>query len=225
MPADSHMSFADALNRQLMAHSCRKRVRNAHASSNVNACGVQGLRVVGVDPNPEMAPYALQAAEEAGLSREQLQLMDGTAQQLPVPSRSQDAVICTLVSILLLNPLLLLLSFASLRPLHLLFLFLPANEMHFGEHFAACWLSVSSSSPVLLVFLHFSMATVSIWLCCLLLLFVFIILFDAFKAETTIGYAVKLIQICLPFEHKGTQAFFAASSSPPPLFQHLHASQ
>lgn len=66
---------------------------------------MQGLRVVGVDPNPEMAPYAVQAAEEAGLSREQLQLMDGTAQQLPVPSHSQDAVVCTLVSTLLLVPL------------------------------------------------------------------------------------------------------------------------
>ena len=34
---------------------------------------MQGLTVVGVDPNPEMASYALQAAEDASLSPGQLQ--------------------------------------------------------------------------------------------------------------------------------------------------------
>ena len=58
----------------------------------------QGMHIVGVDPNPEMASYALQAAQEANLPRQSLQLLDGTAEQLPVPSTSQDAVVCTLVS-------------------------------------------------------------------------------------------------------------------------------
>ena len=59
---------------------------------------MQSMQIVGVDPNPEMASYALQAAREANLSEELLQLLDGSAEQLPVPSSSQDAVVCTLVS-------------------------------------------------------------------------------------------------------------------------------
>lgn len=59
---------------------------------------MQSMQIVGVDPNPEMAPYAVQAAHEANVPRELLQLLDGTAEQLPVPSTSQAAVICTLVS-------------------------------------------------------------------------------------------------------------------------------
>ena len=53
---------------------------------------------MGVDPNPEMSSYAMQAAHEANLPREAFHLLDGTAEQLPVPSTSQDAVVCTLVS-------------------------------------------------------------------------------------------------------------------------------
>lgn len=56
------------------------------------------MHIVGVDPNPEMASYAVQAAQEANLPRQSLQLLDGTAEQLPVPNTSQDAVVCTLVS-------------------------------------------------------------------------------------------------------------------------------
>ncbi|KAL0045773.1 hypothetical protein WJX82_004006 [Trebouxia sp. C0006] len=57
----------------------------------------KSVSIVGVDPNPEMAPYAIEAASRAGLTRDQLQMLDGTAEQLPVASQSQDAVICTLV--------------------------------------------------------------------------------------------------------------------------------
>ncbi|DBA78680.1 TPA: hypothetical protein ACH3X1_008595 [Trebouxia sp. C0004] len=56
----------------------------------------KSVNIVGVDPNPEMAPYAMEAASRAGLTRDQLQMLDGTAEQLPVASRTQDAVICTL---------------------------------------------------------------------------------------------------------------------------------
>lgn len=59
---------------------------------------MQGMHIVGVDPNPEMASYALQAAQEASLPTQSLELLDGTAEQLPVPSTIQDAVVCTLVS-------------------------------------------------------------------------------------------------------------------------------
>ncbi|KAL3162688.1 hypothetical protein ABBQ38_008732 [Trebouxia sp. C0009 RCD-2024] len=57
----------------------------------------QSMQIVGVDPNPEMASYAVQAAHDANVSGELLHLLDGTAEQLPVPSTSQDAVVCTLV--------------------------------------------------------------------------------------------------------------------------------
>lgn len=59
---------------------------------------LQGMHIVGVDPNPEMASYAVQAAQDADLPKQALQLLNGTAEQLPVPSTSQDAVVCTLVS-------------------------------------------------------------------------------------------------------------------------------
>ena len=59
---------------------------------------MQSMQIVGVDPNPEMASYALQAAREANVSEDLLQLLDGSSEQLPVPSSSQDAVVCTLVS-------------------------------------------------------------------------------------------------------------------------------
>ena len=56
------------------------------------------MRILGVDPNPEMFPYAKEAAHQAGLAKDQLQVMDGAAEHLPVASQSQDAVVCTLVS-------------------------------------------------------------------------------------------------------------------------------
>lgn len=56
------------------------------------------MQIVGVDPNPEMASYAVQAAQDADLPKQALRLLNGAAEQLPVPSTSQDAVVCTLVS-------------------------------------------------------------------------------------------------------------------------------
>ena len=55
------------------------------------------MKVVGLDPNPEMELYANQAADAAGLSQQQVQLLPGVAEQMPVADQSQDAVVCTLV--------------------------------------------------------------------------------------------------------------------------------
>ena len=70
---------------------------NSSPSSDVSCCPLQSVKIVGVDPNPEMAPYAMEAAGRAGLTRDQLQVLDGTAEQIPVASQTHDAVICTLV--------------------------------------------------------------------------------------------------------------------------------
>lgn len=59
--------------------------------------GHQDMKVVGLDPNPEMELYANQAADAAGLSQQQVQLLPGVAEQMPVADHSQDAVVCTLV--------------------------------------------------------------------------------------------------------------------------------
>ena len=56
------------------------------------------MQITGIDPNPEMASYAMKAAESAQLDMAQMSLLQGTAEQLPVQSQSQDAVVCTLVS-------------------------------------------------------------------------------------------------------------------------------
>lgn len=59
---------------------------------------LQGLQsVTGVDPNAAMEPYAEQAALKAGLSRDQLQLRRGLAEELPLPDACADLVVCTLV--------------------------------------------------------------------------------------------------------------------------------
>lgn len=55
------------------------------------------MQITGIDPNPEMASYAIEAAESAHLDMAQVALLQGTAEQLPVESQSQDAVVCTLV--------------------------------------------------------------------------------------------------------------------------------
>ncbi|TAK20681.1 MAG: class I SAM-dependent methyltransferase [Chloroflexota bacterium] len=53
-----------------------------------------GIRWIGVEPNPHMSPYLKRAAARAGVT---LDLRDGTAERLPTPDRSVDAVISTLV--------------------------------------------------------------------------------------------------------------------------------
>ncbi|KAK9804910.1 hypothetical protein WJX72_011666 [[Myrmecia] bisecta] len=55
------------------------------------------LQVVGLDPNPAMAPFATQAAVEAGLPLDQVQLQEGLAEAMPFPANSFDACVCTLV--------------------------------------------------------------------------------------------------------------------------------
>lgn len=44
-----------------------------------------------------MASYAIEAADKAGLARDQLQVVDGAAARLPVGNQTQNAVVCTLV--------------------------------------------------------------------------------------------------------------------------------
>lgn len=54
----------------------------------------EGVRWIGVDPNPFMRPYVLREAERLGVVAD---CRVGTAYELPVESESVDAVICTLV--------------------------------------------------------------------------------------------------------------------------------
>ena len=53
--------------------------------------------MTGVDPNPFMFQYARDAAANAGLPAEDLRLLEGVAEALPLPDDSFDLVICTLV--------------------------------------------------------------------------------------------------------------------------------
>ena len=55
------------------------------------------MQITGIDPNPAMGPYALEAAQTANLDTTQISLLQGTAEALPVASQSQDCVVCTLV--------------------------------------------------------------------------------------------------------------------------------
>jgi hypothetical protein len=55
------------------------------------------LAVTGLEPNTAMWRYAQQAAAAAGL-QQQLQLVEGDAQQMPFNSSSFDAAVMTLVS-------------------------------------------------------------------------------------------------------------------------------
>lgn len=64
----------------------------------VNASFAQGVEVIGVDPNPEMQPYAEETAElEFQQPGDSLRLLTGSAEQLPLPDASVDAAVCTLV--------------------------------------------------------------------------------------------------------------------------------
>lgn len=55
------------------------------------------LRITGLDPNPEMRPYAEQSAAAAGL-REGFEFVQGDAARVPFDESSFDAVVVTLVS-------------------------------------------------------------------------------------------------------------------------------
>ena len=57
----------------------------------------QDVHITGIDPNLAMQEFAQSAAEDAGLKPDQLQLMAGRAEKLPVPSDSCDVAVCTLV--------------------------------------------------------------------------------------------------------------------------------
>jgi Methyltransferase domain len=53
--------------------------------------------VTGIDVNAAMAPYAMQAAQDAGLPADRLHLVTGDVQALPFADQSFDSVICTFV--------------------------------------------------------------------------------------------------------------------------------
>jgi SAM-dependent methyltransferase len=57
-----------------------------------------GLRVTGLDPNPQMQPYAREAAAAAGLGGEgQLSLVTAGAEAMPFEAGEFDAAVITLV--------------------------------------------------------------------------------------------------------------------------------
>ncbi len=62
------------------------------------AC-LQDLHVTGLDPNPGMLPFALEAARRAGLQDEKLSFQLGVAQDLKDEPGTYDAVVSTLVCI------------------------------------------------------------------------------------------------------------------------------
>ena len=72
--------------------SCKGQCWSSFASPQV-----EGLHVVGVDPNPYMFEYARERARAAGLPEDALDLAIGVAEKLPFSDASFDSVICTLV--------------------------------------------------------------------------------------------------------------------------------
>ena len=64
---------------------------------------LQDVSIIGIDPNPEMDPYAIKAADAAGLAQSQIQILQGVAEQMPIDDQSQDAVVCTLVCAVVLQ--------------------------------------------------------------------------------------------------------------------------
>ncbi|KAI8477253.1 MAG: S-adenosyl-L-methionine-dependent methyltransferase [Monoraphidium minutum] len=87
------------------------------------------LRVTGVDPNPAMASWARQAMADAGLPPENVTVMQGVAEELPVEDESQDAVVCTLVLCSVASPA------AALSEAHRVLR--PGGKLLFMEHVAA----------------------------------------------------------------------------------------
>jgi ubiquinone/menaquinone biosynthesis C-methylase UbiE len=68
------------------------------AGLNLQLYGPYVDRIVGVDINSAMHPYAQQAAEAAGVGHK-LQLLTGRTEALPLESASADAVVMTHVSV------------------------------------------------------------------------------------------------------------------------------
>ncbi|MBI1955442.1 MAG: class I SAM-dependent methyltransferase [Acidobacteria bacterium] len=85
-----------------------------------------GCRWVGVEPNPYMAPYLQQAAEQVGRN---IEIRWGSAEQLPAEDASADAVVSTLVLCSVRDPA------ASLR--EVLRVLKPGGRFVFIEHVAA----------------------------------------------------------------------------------------
>ncbi|KAI8477362.1 MAG: S-adenosyl-L-methionine-dependent methyltransferase [Monoraphidium minutum] len=55
------------------------------------------LSLTGLDPNPEMQPYARESAAAAGLDPGQLRLVEGSAEAMPFEDGAFDAAVITLV--------------------------------------------------------------------------------------------------------------------------------
>uniref|UniRef100_A0A7S3QWU6 Methyltransferase type 11 domain-containing protein n=2 Tax=Dunaliella tertiolecta TaxID=3047 RepID=A0A7S3QWU6_DUNTE len=91
---------------------------------------LQGLEVVGCDPNMAMQPYARQAAVDAGLSGA-VSLLQGSAEELPLESNSFDSAVITLVLCSVRDP-----AHAIDEVIRVL---KPQGRLLFLEHVAASW--------------------------------------------------------------------------------------
>jgi len=85
-----------------------------------------GVRVLGVEPNPHMHPYLRRRAAQVGVP---LDIVAGTAERLPVPDASVDAVVSTLVLCSVADPTRVL---AEIRRV-----LRPGGRFVFLEHVAA----------------------------------------------------------------------------------------
>ena len=81
-------------NRQLMQGHCCVAPAGMGAGPNLQLYAPYVDRIVGVDINSAMHPYARRAAEAAGVG-DKLQLLTGRAEALPPVSASADAVVMT----------------------------------------------------------------------------------------------------------------------------------
>lgn len=92
--ADGYNAKVDARKRHLIGE-LRGAVLEIGPGSGANiGYFAPGIRWTGVEPNPMAHPYLLRKADAAGLDAT---LLTGTAERLPVPDASQDAVVSTLV--------------------------------------------------------------------------------------------------------------------------------
>lgn len=64
------------------------------AAPDLKLYGQHVSRIIGVDPNEAMRPWAQAAAAAAGVSAK-FQLLHGRAEALPLPNASADAVVMT----------------------------------------------------------------------------------------------------------------------------------